>query len=63
MKLFELFLGSFRCIVADKLTQLDHHRVSDAVVDRCTLASPADEPRIVEHMQVFGNIRLLSIER
>lgn len=49
-------------VLADEVTEFHHKCVSDAVIDRVSLAAPAYEARLVQHLQMLGYIGLVAIQ-
>lgn len=45
-------------LAADQLTQGEHHRVCNMVLDGRSFAFAFHEPVLMEHAQVFGNVGL-----
>ena len=61
-KLVQLNLSPLSGALTDKLTELDHHGIGDVVIDGGPFPSPADETRLVHHLEVFGDVWLLAID-
>lgn len=62
MQIVEILPGLLCRTLANKVAKLEDHGICDRVVDGSSLATPAYDSSIVQHLQMLGDIGLVSVE-